>query len=485
MLPFSFLLFEFTLFGKNTNKCVVRALVLICTFITLASIFALLNGSYVDNFFNADSIRLFSPFERLLSEFRILLLYLGLIFYPIPSRLSLDHSFTVSRSFFDPPSTIFSILFIVVLIIVLVRYRHKYPFITIAFLFYFLNHIVESSLIPLELIFEHRNYLPSAFLFLPISVFFVTLLAKYSPEKSYMQVIISVFISLLVLLFGMGTYTRNFDYQTSDRLWQDTLAKNPKSSRALQHLGISAGWGASRSEESLNKALQLNLAALNDDTFYHRKNHKAALLNNIGGILTHYDKLDMAIAYYNKAIDYAPDFHLSLFNLARTYLKMGNFQKSLETINKLIESSPPSGSYFNIQGLALLWLKKPGDALVSYQRAMAMLSDKKIAYHNIGSALSQSGHYRQAEWFLRQAQKNEPESLMISLSLLDTYLREGNESKKNDQVEHIYNNFTIQTIVDTLSILSRNYGMPPLDKETISDSLAYQSLRDIFNYEPE
>lgn len=48
--------------------------------------------------------------------------------------------------------------------------RQKYSFLSCAVLFFFAGHLLESTVLPLELAFEHRNYLPAVFLFLPLAV---------------------------------------------------------------------------------------------------------------------------------------------------------------------------------------------------------------------------------------------------------------------------------------------------------------------------
>ena len=49
----------------------------------------------------------FSLTERILTQFRVIVYYLSLFFYPAPSRLNLDYDFPLSYSFMEPPSTLF------------------------------------------------------------------------------------------------------------------------------------------------------------------------------------------------------------------------------------------------------------------------------------------------------------------------------------------------------------------------------------------
>ena len=66
--------------------------------------------------FNGYDNRPFTLSERLLTEPRILIFYLGQIFYPLADRLSIEHDIEISTSLFQPWTTVPSILLILVLV---------------------------------------------------------------------------------------------------------------------------------------------------------------------------------------------------------------------------------------------------------------------------------------------------------------------------------------------------------------------------------
>jgi len=107
------------------------------------------------------SYREFTLSERLLTESRILVDYLYQILVPPSSGTGLYHDdIQVSTSLFSPLSTTTSALFILTLVIIAIRFRKKQPVFSFATLWFFSGHILESTYLPLELYFEHRNYLP-------------------------------------------------------------------------------------------------------------------------------------------------------------------------------------------------------------------------------------------------------------------------------------------------------------------------------------
>lgn len=140
------------------------------------------------------SRRNFTLTERLLTEPRILFDYLHHIFIPNMEGITLFHDdYILSKSLLNPWTTLPSILGIIVLILASYLLRKRAPFIAFAIAWFFAGHIIESTVLPLELYFEHRNYLP----ILGISI----ALAWYTLQlmRSYRFIAILFFGSLITL----------------------------------------------------------------------------------------------------------------------------------------------------------------------------------------------------------------------------------------------------------------------------------------------
>jgi tetratricopeptide (TPR) repeat protein len=110
--------------------------------------------------------------QRLLTEPRILVDYLALLWLPRPFTPGLfnDH-IVASASLWSPAGTLPSLLAICVLIGAAIVLRKRLPAVATAILFYFVGQSIESSTIALELYFEHRNYLPAMLMFWPLALF--------------------------------------------------------------------------------------------------------------------------------------------------------------------------------------------------------------------------------------------------------------------------------------------------------------------------
>lgn len=105
--------------------------------------------------------RPFNLTERLLSESRALCDYLFNILIPNLRGGGIFHDdFAVSRSILDPWTTLPAVLVILALAISALLTTKRRPLFSFAILWFFAGHLLESTVFPLEIYFEHRNYMP-------------------------------------------------------------------------------------------------------------------------------------------------------------------------------------------------------------------------------------------------------------------------------------------------------------------------------------
>jgi len=200
-------------------------------------------------------VRDFTMWERLLTESRIVIWYMSLLLYPSPSRMSLEHDITISTSIIHPLSTLVCLVLIACLLWQTILLRKRYPLITYGCIWFFMNLAIESTLLPLELIFEHRLYLPSIGFF--ISVILIvhslmkSLLRKYS-EREFKSLFQSG-LAIILSIFSVLTFMRNETWKTELGLEMDNVKKAPLSSRAHVNLAV-AYYRVGDYSESINEA---------------------------------------------------------------------------------------------------------------------------------------------------------------------------------------------------------------------------------------
>ena len=168
--------------------------------------------------------RNFSLAERLLTQTRVLWEYLGLLLLPVPQQLGLiADDIAVSRGVLTPVTTLVAGLAWCVAVVIAWRYRSKQPGLALALFWFLAAHAVESGPFPLEIYFEHRNYLPAAGFYAGLALAAIQLLRRILPRLA-----VAAWLLLLVtLLLGQALLWGNPESHATTR-----LAQHPGSLRA-------------------------------------------------------------------------------------------------------------------------------------------------------------------------------------------------------------------------------------------------------------
>lgn len=177
--------------------------------------------------------------QRLLTEPRVLVDYLQLLWIPRPYSSGLfNDGFAASTGWQSPASTLPSLFAITLLVVFATTCRRRYPAWSSALLFYFAGQLLESTSIPLELYFEHRNYVPALLMFWPLSLWLsagrasraIASSSDASPDDLF--IVRRALSFVLPLGFAALTFLRADLWGNSEdqaMLWG---AKNPHSPRA-------------------------------------------------------------------------------------------------------------------------------------------------------------------------------------------------------------------------------------------------------------
>lgn len=166
---------------------------------------------------------------RVLTEASVVLQYLSWFLYPIPESLKFLHD-TQPLSVW-PSWAAFGAVFswaTLALFSVMLARRNQLPWLNFALLWFVVGHSLESSVIPLELVFEHRNYLPYMGLCVGLVVSTANGLSRL-PFSSFVK----VSAMLLVFVVVPTTYTmkRVQHWQSEEQLLTHWQTINPESPR--------------------------------------------------------------------------------------------------------------------------------------------------------------------------------------------------------------------------------------------------------------
>lgn len=174
----------------------------------------------------------FTLWERLLTQPRALLDYLGMLIFPRGPMMGLyTDDFAVSHGLLSPPSTLFALLALTGLSATAIVLRKRAPSFFAGWFFFLVAHGVESSFLPLEMYYEHRNYLPSLGFFLAVMGLLALVPAfrtnLMSPRKLGLAAAVG-----FALVLCVGTLGRVLVWQDIGTIAQLGVRTHPDSMRA-------------------------------------------------------------------------------------------------------------------------------------------------------------------------------------------------------------------------------------------------------------
>jgi protein O-mannosyl-transferase len=157
--------------------------------------------------------REFTLDERMLTQGRLLWHYLGWFFWPDTSAMGFQHDdIKLSASWWQPPSAALAWLAWLALGVAGYLLRARFPLLLYGFAFFLVGHALESSIWPLEMAYEHRNYLPTVGLALMLGGF----LHKVASSWPQLRIQMLAIVVILPLVTGLALRTT---------AWSDTFSR--------------------------------------------------------------------------------------------------------------------------------------------------------------------------------------------------------------------------------------------------------------------
>ncbi|MDX1480199.1 MAG: hypothetical protein R3315_00905 [Woeseiaceae bacterium] len=233
LLPLLIVVFELTVVAAAGSRVVALNKAWAGVFLVLPV--TLLAGYFLriairDDLLVQQPMRGFSQYERLLTEMRILFDYLRHLLLPsLYTSGIFQDDVSKSTGLLQPVTTLLSIAGHVALLLLAWVGRRRLPLLSFALLFFYAGHLVESTYFNLELYFEHRNYLPAAFLFLPVAA----VVASRVPRRGAAMLAAVV----LITLFGFTRYSAGI-WSSYETIVEASAQVAPESSRAQQQYSM-------------------------------------------------------------------------------------------------------------------------------------------------------------------------------------------------------------------------------------------------------
>lgn len=255
LFPLMLLALEATLFAALPRSTQWRRLSWLVLWLPSALLAAYL-ASLVPSQLHGLSMREFTLGERLLSEPRVLFLYLGKFLLPPLYGIRLYYDdLAVSHSLLAPWTTLPALAGVLGLLAAAFAQRRRAPMFAFAVLWFAAAHLIESTVVPLELAFDHRNYVALLGPALGLAAGGAALLA-WAPLARVRP----------ALLAGIALYLAFFSFTCwqSARFWgqpwelMSYWARTQPDSRRAYHGEVQFYWGAAQPEKAaatLDRAL--------------------------------------------------------------------------------------------------------------------------------------------------------------------------------------------------------------------------------------
>jgi tetratricopeptide (TPR) repeat protein len=299
--------------------------------------------------------RSFSLTERLLTESRVVLYYLGLIAWPIPARLHLDYDFPLSLGLLSPPTTLVAICCLIFLLGIAILTARNYRIFSFAMLWFLVNLVLESSLIPLEIAYEHRTYLPMLYLCLVPAV--------YVSRTQGARRTGAIFLIPIAVLSYL-TFQRNNVWLDPVQFWQQNIELAPDKARPYNELGIWYG-----QQENLSMAQHYFSKALAVDSGY------APAYGNLGSVMAMEGYLEAAENYFTKAIERQPGKGTFYLGLGRVRLARGDYEGAISALQGAVSRKRVDPDPLFLLGQAHLAVGQCQEAATAFTHALTLQPD--------------------------------------------------------------------------------------------------------------
>jgi len=375
-LPVFIFLYEWYFF-QNLNRSWLKKHALRLGLVTALCCFAAviyLGGHPVERIAGTYENQPFTLIQRLLTQPRVVLYFLSLMVWPHPNRLTLDYDFPLSHGLTDPGVNLLVLTALAVLLFMAVFSAAKNRLLSFAIFWFLGNLAIESSIIGLPLIFEHRTYLPSIFPFMAGSA----LLSRHIRPAPLATGLLGV----LILCCGFWTYQRNITWQDKIALWQDCVDKAPANPRACHNLGLALDSTGDhhRAIRFFHQSLELTIHRLGES---HPE--VANIYNNLGTALMKTELYSQAGQYFKAALQHQQTASAPVYlNMAKLYHNLGKVEQYLGNTDRAI-------GYYKQALAATINTVGPDHP------------DTARVYNNLGVACEISGDLLQAENFYRLA----------------------------------------------------------------------------------
>jgi Flp pilus assembly protein TadD len=255
----------------------------------------------------------------------------------------------------------------------------------------------SSSFVPIvDVIFEHRMYLPLAGVVVLVVLTGYILFERWSARRAGL-----ILVAAVIIVLGLLTLQRNRDYRSGVSIWQKVLEVAPDNARAHNSIGNALKLEGKHSEAINHYQQAIRL-----------KPTDASAYNNLGGVLLAKGRLDEAADYFQQAVRLMPDYADAYTNLGLAAALQGRTDEAIGYFQQALQVKPSDGeAHYNL-GIALLSQGKVDDAISQLRLSIQTKPSNTDAYYKLGAALKAQGKLDEAVVAFREALQLRPDWIL-------------------------------------------------------------------------
>lgn len=176
------------------------------------------------------ALKPFSFSERVLTQFPVLVTYMASSALLLPNYYGIFHDdFATAQGL----TLVLSMFFVLGLIASALLRRRQWPLFSFAVLWFFAGHALESTFLPLEYYFEHRNYLPLLGPLFALTVFVSDAMAELDKPRRNAVLAIAV---LVTVFLSVSTVRQTALWGDAVEQAYTAVEQHPESQRARSNL---------------------------------------------------------------------------------------------------------------------------------------------------------------------------------------------------------------------------------------------------------
>lgn len=354
---------------------------------------------------------------QMLTVGKILVYYIKQLLLPV--TLIADYSFNsfpLATHFYEP-ATLVSLVALCLLLIITMKLLAGNSIMAFAVIWFFVTLLPVSHIFPHhELLAEHYLYLPSFGFVLLMAI----LLDRASSPLRLHYYTYGLF-TVIVVLFSLRTFDRNYDWKDSFTLWSKTVKTVPHCVRALNNLGIEY-----YNRKDYSTAKRLYQEAIQLQPAYEKAYY------NLGNVYKEEHDYERALTMYAKVAELNPKNVMNSNNLGNAYAMKKRYQEAIASYQLALQHQPDYAEAYNNLGNVYRSLKNPVVAVTHYQKALSLNPHYADARNNLAGAYGDLKDYDQAIEILDMFMGKNPYDPVTATRLGGMYEKKGDYEKSEE-----------------------------------------------------